>query len=182
MVAVESEQDLHRGELYINREIAAVGFIRRVLEEAQSHRHPLLERVKFLSFVSVQLDEFLMVRMAGLHDQLSASVHTHGPDGLTPEEQIKALRPLIRELFTDQRRVYHDDALPRLIEAGIQILDYAELNEAQREEAASYFHSEVFPVLTPLGVDSAHPFPLISSRSLNLAVTLRDPLAGELFA
>ena len=70
MVAVESEQELHRSELYINREIAALAFIRRVLEEAQSHRHPLLERVKFLSFVSVQMDEFLMVRMAGLHDQL----------------------------------------------------------------------------------------------------------------
>ncbi|HEY8324986.1 MAG: polyphosphate kinase 1 [Ktedonobacterales bacterium] len=182
MVAVESEQELHRSELFINREVAAIGFIRRVLEEAQSHRHPLLERVKFLSFVSVQLDEFLMVRMAGLHDQLSASVHTHGPDGLTPEEQIHALRPLIRELLIDQWRVYHDDVQPRLADAGIQILDYAELNEAQREEAASHFHSEVFPVLTPLGVDSAHPFPLISSRSLNLAVTLRDPLAGELFA
>ncbi|HEX8733572.1 MAG TPA: polyphosphate kinase 1 [Ktedonobacterales bacterium] len=182
MVAVESEQELRRSDLYINREIAAIAFIRRVLEEAQSHRHPLLERVKFLSFVSNQMDEFLMVRMAGLQDQLSASVHTHGPDGLTPEEQIHALRPLIRDMLTDQRRVYYDDVLPKLAEAGIQILDYAELTEAQREEAASYFHREVFPVLTPLGVDRSHPFPLISSRSLNLAVTLRDPLAGELFA
>lgn len=182
MVAVESEQDLHRSELYINREISLVAFIRRVLEEAQAHRHPLLERVKFLSFVSVQLDEFLMVRMAGLQDQISASVRTHGPDGLTPEEQIVALRSLIRETLVDQRRVYYGDVAPRLAEAGIQMLDYAELTEAQREEAASYFHREIFPVLTPLGVDSAHPFPLISSRSLNLAVSLRDPLAGELFA
>jgi polyphosphate kinase len=182
MVAVESEQELHRSELYINREIAAVAFIRRVLEEAQSHRHPLLERVKFLSFVSVQLDEFLMVRMAGLQDQISASVRTHGPDGLTPEEQIHTLRTQIREMLADQRRVYYNDVLPHLTEAGVQILDYAELTEAQREEAASYFHHEIFPVLTPLGVDSAHPFPLISSRSLNLAVSLRDPLAGELFA
>ena len=182
MVAVESEQELYRSELYINREIAALAFIRRVLEEAQSHRHPLLERVKFLSFVSNQMDEFLMVRMAGLQDQRLASVRTHGPDGLTPEEQIQALRPLIREILTDQRRVYYDDLLPHLSEASIQILDYAELSEAQREEAASYFHREVFPVLTPLGVDRSHPFPLISSRSLNLAVTLRDPLAGELFA
>ena len=182
MVAVESEQNLRRSELYINREIAALAFIRRVLEEAESHRHPLLERAKFLSFVSTQLDEFLMVRMAGLHDQLSASVHTHGPDGLTPEEQIQALRPLIREMLAEQRESYYSDLLPRLGEAGIQILDYAELSEAQREEAASYFHREIFPVLTPLGVDRSHPFPLISSRSLNLAVSLRDPLAGELFA
>ncbi len=182
MVAVENEQDLRRSELYINREIAALAFIRRVLEEAEAHRHPLLERVKFLSFVSNQMDEFLMVRMAGLQDQLSASVHTHGPDGLTPEEQIHALRPLIREILREQRKVYYDDILPKLNDAGIQILDYAELTEAQREEAATYFHREVFPVLTPLGVDLSHPFPLISSRSLNLAVTLRDPLAGELFA
>ncbi len=182
MVAVESEQDLRRSELYINREIAALGFIRRVLEEAESHRHPLLERVKFLSFVSNQLDEFLMVRMAGLQDQLSASVHTHGPDGLTPEEQIQAVRPLIREMLAEQRAAYYGDLLPRLTETGVQILDYAELSEEQREEAASYFHREIFPVLTPLGVDRSHPFPLISSRSLNLAVSLRDPLAGELFA
>ncbi|HEX8995564.1 MAG TPA: polyphosphate kinase 1 [Ktedonobacterales bacterium] len=182
MVAVESEQELHRSELFINREIAALAFIRRVLEEAQSHRHPLLERVRFLSFVSNQLDEFLMVRMAGLHDQLSASVHTHGPDGLTPEEQIRALRPLIQEMLVDQRRTYYSDLLPHLADVGIQILDYAQLTEAQRKEAALYFHKEIFPVLTPLGVDSSHPFPLISSRSLNLAVILRDPLAGELFA
>ncbi len=182
MVAVESEQELHRSELYINREIAAIAFIRRVLEEAQSHRHPLLEQVKFISFVSTQMDEFLMVRMAGLHDQLSASVHTHGPDGLNPEEQISALRPLIRDIMLEQRRTYYGDILPRLNDAGIQLLNYSELTQDQREEAATYFQREVFPVLTPLGVDRSHPFPLISSRSLNLAVTLRDPLAGQLFA
>src|SRR5574340_540661 len=110
MVAEDTDQNAPRADLYFNREIAAIAFIRRVLEEAQSHRHPLLERVKFLSFVSNQMDEFLMVRMAGLQDQLSASVHTHGPDGLTPEEQIHALRPLIRDILTDQRRVYYDDA------------------------------------------------------------------------
>ncbi|HEU0027170.1 MAG TPA: hypothetical protein VFQ25_08645, partial [Ktedonobacterales bacterium] len=84
MAAVDTAQGAPRGELFINREIAAIAFIRRVLEEAQSDRHPLLERVKFLSFVSNQMDEFLVVRMAGLHDQLSASVESHGPDGLTP--------------------------------------------------------------------------------------------------
>lgn len=182
MAAVDSERGAQRGELYINREIAAISFIHRVLEEAQSDRHPLLERVKFLSFVSNQMDEFLVVRMAGLHDQLSASVHSHGPDGLTPAEEIQALRPLIAALLREQRATYYDAILPRLSEAGIQLLDYAQLSETQREEAARYFHSDVFPVLTPLGVDRSHPFPLISSRSLNLAVTLRDPVAGALFA
>jgi polyphosphate kinase len=182
MAAVDTAHGASRGELFINREIAAIAFIRRVLEEAQSDRHPLLERVKFLSFVSNQMDEFLVVRMAGLHDQLSASVESHGPDGLTPAEEIQALRPLIGALLREQRATYYDMILPRLNDAGIRALDYAQLNESQREEAARYFHDDIFPVLTPLGVDRSHPFPLISSRSLNLAVALRDPIAGALFA
>jgi polyphosphate kinase len=182
MAVEDIERETQRSELFINREVAAIAFVRRVLEEAQSDRHPLLERVKFLSFVSNQMDEFMVVRMAGLHDQLSASAPTHAPDGLTPAEQIQALRPLIADLLREQRGTYHQTILPLLNEAGIQILDYAELSEAQREEAARAFQSDVFPVLTPLGVDRSHPFPLISSRSLNLAVTLRDPVAGGLFA
>jgi polyphosphate kinase len=182
MAVEDLDRETQRPELFINREIAAIAFIRRVLEEAQSDRHPLLERVKFLSFVSNQMDEFVVVRMAGLHDQLSASVRTHSPDGLTPAEEIQALRPLVAELLREQRATYFDMILPRLNDAGIQILDYAELSESQREEAARAFQSDVFPVLTPLGVDRSHPFPLISSRSLNLAVTLRDPVAGALFA
>ena len=120
MAAVDTEQGAHRGELFINREIAAIAFIRRVLEEAQSDRHPLLERIKFLSFVSNQMDEFLVVRMAGLHDQLSASVRSHGPDGLTPAEEIQALRQLIGDLLREQRATYYDVILPRLNDAGIQ--------------------------------------------------------------
>ncbi|HEX9038451.1 MAG TPA: polyphosphate kinase 1 [Ktedonobacterales bacterium] len=182
MAAEDRDETAPRADLFINREIATISFIRRVLEEAQSERHPLLERIKFLSFVSNQMDEFLVVRMAGLHDQLSASVHSYGPDGLSPAEAIHALRRLIGELLHDQRTTYYQQILPALHDAGIQILDYAQLTDAQRAEAAEHFHSEVFPVLTPLGVDRSHPFPLISSRSLNLAVTLRDPVAGALFA
>jgi polyphosphate kinase len=182
MAVEDSDQGVSRADLYINREIAAIAFIRRVLEEAQSDRHPLLERVKFLSFVSNQMDEFLVVRMAGLQDQLSASVYTHGPDGMRPTELIHALRGLAGDLLREQRATYYERILPLLHDAGIQILDYAQLSETQRGEAARYFQSDVFPVLTPLGVDRSHPFPLISSRSLNLAVTLRDPVAGGLFA
>ncbi len=174
----ESSQPLNP-DLYINREIATVAFIRRVLEEAQSHRHPLLERVKFISFVSNQVDEFLMVRVAGLQDQLVAQVNEAGPDGLLAGQQINLLRPLVLDLLRNQRDIFVCDIQPRLDVAGIHLLDYTELSQTQREAAAVYFRNAVFPVLTPLGVDRAHPFPLISSRSLNLAVTLRDPAGGE---
>ncbi len=173
---------MSRPELYINREIAAVAFIRRVLEEAQSYRHPLLERVKFISFVSNQVDEFLMVRLAGLKDQLAAQVNDAGPDGLLAGQQIALLRPLVLDILRDQLNVFTTDIKPRLALAGIHLLDYSQLSPTQREAAARFFREAVFPVLTPLGVDRAHPFPMISSRSLNLAVILRDPLVGETFS
>jgi polyphosphate kinase len=182
MVAKAHERDLLRHELYLNREISLIAFIRRVLEEAQMERHPLLERVKFLSFVGTQVDEFFMVRFAGLLDQQIAQVSDVGPDGMLPSQQVEALHPLVRELLRDQARCLHETLLPRLAEAGISVLDYTQLTRTQREAAATYFRNEIFPVLTPLAVDPGHPFPHISSRSLNLAVLLRDPVAGELFA
>jgi polyphosphate kinase len=178
----EGRLKLRRPDLYINREVSAVAFIRRVLEEAESDRHPLLERVKFLAFVGSQIDEFLMVRYAGLLDQLEAQVNEVGPDGMLPGQQLAALRPLVLDLMRDQRVCLRGDLLPRLAAAGIDLLDYTQLTKAQREAAASYFRAEILPVLTPLGVDPSHPFPHISNRSLNLAVSLRDPVAGELFA
>lgn len=182
--ATPKGKDRHfaRPELYINREVAAVEFIRRVLEEAESPRHALLDRVRFLSFVGSQIDEFLMVRVAGLHDLVAAQVKETGPDGLLPSEQIEVLRPLLLELAQEQRRYFQDELLPRLDAAGIHLLNYADLSRSQREAADNYFRSDILPVLTPLGVDPAHPFPHISSRSLNLAVTLRDPVEAALFA
>ena len=178
----DQRRRLSNPDLYINREISSVAFIRRVLEEAQSERHPLLERVKFLSFVGTQTDEFVMVRVAGLDDQLEAQVMESGPDGMLPAAQLAALRPLIERLFRDQQHCLQSELIPRLAEAGIDVLDYAKLSRTQRDAADTYFKRDVLPVLTPLGVDPGHPFPHISSRSLNLAVTLSDPLAGELFA
>jgi polyphosphate kinase len=180
--AAKSEQDLTRPELYTNREISSVEFIGRVLEEAQSKRHPLLERVKFISFVSRQIDEFLMVRMAGLQDQQIAQVKDVGPDGLLPSQQLERLHRRILDLLHEQHQLLVTEILPQLADHGIFVLDYAQLTRHQREVAGAYFRNEIFPVLTPLGVDPAHPFPHISSRSLNLAVTLRDPVDGELFA
>jgi polyphosphate kinase len=178
----QHDRDLFRPDLYINRELSAVNFIRRVLEEARSIRHPLLERVKFLSFVSRQIDEFLMIRVAGLQDQQIAQVKEVGPDGMLPGQQLDALRADLQQVLSSQHRCWVDELLPQLCEAGVAILNYSELTRAQREAAANYYNREVFPVLTPLGVDPAHPFPHISSRSLNLAVTLSDPQGIPLFA
>ncbi len=178
----EARLKLRRPELYINREVSNVRFIRRVFEQAQSERQPLLERVKFLSFVGSQLDEFLMVRYAGLYDQYAAQVNEAGPDGLAPWQQLELLRPMMQQLMREERLYLRAELLPRLAQAGIEILDYQQLATRQREAAAAYFRAEILPVLTPLGVDPSHPFPHISTRSLNLAVCLRDPEAGDLFA
>ena len=176
------DRQFARPELYINREVATVAFIRRVLEEAESPRHALLDRVRFLSFVGSQVDEFLMVRMAGLYDLVAAQVKETGPDGLLPGQQIEVLRPLLLDLIQEQRRYFENELQPRLDEAGIHLLNYSDLTRTQREAADLYFRSDIMPVLTPLGVDPAHPFPHISSRSLNLAVTMRDPVEAALFA
>ena len=168
--------------LFINREISQLAFVRRVLAEATAERHPLLERVKFLAFVGSQIDEFVMVRVAGLRDQIAAGVQEHGPDGMTPAQALAKLRPLIKDLLADQLTILGDTLIPQLAASGIEILQYDQLTRAQREAAAGYFTRDVLPVLTPLGVDPGHPFPHISSRSLNLAVTLRDERAGDLFA
>jgi polyphosphate kinase len=176
------DRQFARPELYINREVATVAFIRRVLEEAESPRHALLDRIRFLSFVGSQVDEFLMVRVAGLYDLVAAQVKETGPDGLLPGQQIEVLRPLLLDLIQEQRRYFQNELQPRLDEAGIHLLNYSELTRTQREAADLYFRSDIMPVLTPLGVDPAHPFPHISSRSLNLAVTMRDPVEAALFA
>ncbi|MGH2485121.1 MAG: RNA degradosome polyphosphate kinase, partial [Ktedonobacterales bacterium] len=178
----EQRRRLGQHDLYINREISNVAFFRRVLEEAQSPRHPLLERVKFLSFVSSQVDEFIMVRVAGLLDQVAAQATATGPDGMLPGQELDALYPLMAALLRDQMETYQADIRPALLDASIEILDYADLNRHQRDAARRYLEEDVLPVLTPLGVDPGHPFPHISTRSLNLAVVLRDPKAGELFA
>jgi polyphosphate kinase len=174
--------DLDRPELYINREISSLAFVRRVLEECDPARHPLLECAKFIAIVSSLLDEFCMVRLAGLKDQQTAQVSDAGPDGMQPGELIAALRPEILEILIHGQRRLRMDVLPALAARGVSILDYGQLSRAQQAAAAAYFRDAVFPVLTPLGVDPGHPFPHISNRSLNLAVVLRDVEAGDLFA
>ena len=174
--------DLLRPDLYINRELSWVEFNRRVLEEAQDTRHPLLERVKFLSIFETNLDEFIMIRLAGLKDQLAAHVSKVSPDGLNAGQQLHEVRQLLSPMLQQVRLCWRDDLMPLLEAQHIHILDYEQLDAKQRAAMRTYFEQEIFPVLTPLAVDPGHPFPHISNLSLNLAVVIADPVYGERFA
>ncbi len=168
--------------LYINRELSLIDFQRRVLEEAQDSRNPILERLMFLSFVGSNIDEFFMVRVAGLKQQIEKGVLETGPDGMTPAEQLRAIRASVIRLFRSAHECWSKELVPALDEAGIHILSYADLTEEQRATANSYFQQTVFPTLTPLAFDPGRPFPHISNLSLNLAVMLRGVKGEEHFA
>jgi len=167
---------------YLNRELSWLAFNRRVLEEALDVSVPLLERVKFLAIVGTNLDEFFMIRVAGIKQQVAAGVATRSPDGTTPAEQLIAIRQVVESDIATQRTCWLADLQPRLRAQGVSVLDYGELNQQQRAFCTAYFEREVFPVLTPLAFDPSHPFPQISNLSINLAVVIRDPEEGELFA
>ncbi|QBD80277.1 polyphosphate kinase 1 [Ktedonosporobacter rubrisoli] len=178
-----STTDLERPEnLYINRELSWIEFNRRVFEQAKDKRHPLLERVKFISIFETNLDEFIMIRLAGLKDRVASGVPTRSPDGRTAEQQIAAVRERLAPLVQEVRQYWRNELLPLLAEQHIYILDYEQLDEQQHQAMHSYFVNEIFPVLTPLAVDPFHPFPHISNRSLNLAVVLSDQIHGDHFA
>jgi polyphosphate kinase len=184
--AIQDEERLAEGldrpELYINRELSQLEFSRRVLEEAEDPRHPLLERVKFLAIFESTLDDFFVLRVSGLKEQQASKVIDYPPDGMTPTAQLAAIRQRLMPMLAKQCQVLKDILLPALAEAGIEILNFDQLDEAQRVAAAAYFYREVFPIVTPLAVDPGHPFPHISNLSLNLAVILRTPLGRERFA
>jgi polyphosphate kinase len=166
----------------VNRELSLLAFQRRVLEEARDPRNPLLERLKFLSIVASNLDEFFMIRVAGLQQQTAAGVAKRADDGRTPAEQLEAARAETLELSRAVRECLRGELMPRLAEAGIHLLDWAALDAAQRARASSTFDELVFPVLTPLAFDPGRPFPHISNLSLNLAVLLEDADGAERFA
>jgi polyphosphate kinase len=173
-VKEKNQIDLNAPDLFINRELSMLEFQRRVLEEAQDSNAPLLERIKFLAILGLNLDEFFMVRVAGLKKQVDAGVVELPPDGLTPAEQIADIRKVAQGLMREARECLRDDLLPNLNKAGIHILDYEALNKKQKESIKVYFDEVIFPVLTPLAFDPGHPFPHISNLSLNLAVLIRD--------
>ncbi|HYN16984.1 MAG TPA: polyphosphate kinase 1, partial [Actinomycetes bacterium] len=170
-----AERDLYDTYLYINREISWLQFNDRVLAMAADPQIALLERLKYLAIFASNLDEFFMVRVAGLRDQVEAGMVTRGSDGWTPSETLEAIAKHVGPTIEHQVRVYLDEICPAMAEAGIRIADIGDLDDQQRDFARDYFQRQVFPVLTPLAVDPSHPFPYISNLSLSLAVTVRDP-------
>ena len=162
-------------ELYLNRELSWIRFNERVLAQALDPRTPLLEQAKFSAIFSNNLDEFFMVRVASLQSQLHAGVQTLSEDGRTPQQQLQEIRRQLEPLLKQQQEHYRGRLKSELAEHGILLLDYEQLSRKQKDWANSTFQRAVFPVLTPLAVDPAHPFPFISNLSLNIAVTIRDP-------
>jgi polyphosphate kinase len=169
--------------LYLNRELSWLEFNRRVLHEALDERTPLLERVKFLAIFSANLDEFFQVRVAGVREQVAARVLEHVGEALSPAQQLDAIRASVHRMVAEHSACLRRDIVPRLAEHGIVIHDrFDRLPAAEREHLSAWFRSNVFPVLTPLAVDPAHPFPHISNLSLSLAVSLIDDRGEERFA
>lgn len=165
--------DLNDPSYYINRELSWLEFNYRVLEEAMDPSAPLLERLKFLAIASSNLDEFFMVRVAGLKRQVNSQTIQRGPDGLTADEQIRAISARCHAMVREQYDTLRNAVLPALAEHGIVFKQIADLSPEQVKWVKDYFHRQVFPVLTPLAVDPSHPFPHLLNRSLNLVVTLR---------
>jgi polyphosphate kinase len=181
-------QELHRSNdldnpaLFINRELSSLQFQRRVFEEAQDEKNPLLERVKFVAIVGSNVDELFMVRVAGLRKQVEAGVRETPPDGLSPADQLAEIRKVALQLLRQVNDYFKTNLVPALKTAGIYLLNYRGLNTQQKASVNAYFKEVVFPVLTPLAFDPGHPFPHISNLSLNLAVMLRDQKGKEHFA
>jgi polyphosphate kinase len=174
--------DLDNSTLYINREVSWTRFNRHVLDEARDESHPLLERVKFLAIFANNLDEYFMVRVSGLQRQLEKGVLKSPPDGMTPQQQLEAIRQMLLPDLSILYDTWHKDILPKLAAEGIFVHIYADLTDQQKEQMRKYFIDEIFPVLTPLVFDSAHPFPFISNRSLNLAIVVRNQNNKDFFA
>ena len=175
-----SEIDLKNPSLYINRELSNIEFNRRVLEECENPEHPLLERAKFLAIFSGNMDEFFMVRVSGLKQQVLLGITDRPADGLTPREQLVAIHRTVTQLFAQANNMWLKTLQPALAEVGIHALNHSDLKARQQKKLSAYFEQEIFPVLTPLVFDPTHPFPHISNLSLNLAVEVRDPDTDEI--
>jgi polyphosphate kinase len=168
--------------LYINRELSWLEFNQRVIEEARDPRHPLLERVKFLSIVSTNLDEFFMIRVAAIKEQILADFVDYSPDGRVPIQQHSAIHERVERMVQEMSACFWTDLHPRLKASGVHLLKMDELSEEERRSVSDLFAREIFPVLTPLAFDPGHPFPYISNLSLSLAAVVRTPQGEERFA
>ncbi len=166
-------------ERQLNRELSWLAFNRRVLTLATEAGIPLLERVKFVAIFSSNLDEFFQVRVAALHDQMAAHITATAPDGRSPAQQLAAISEVVRELINIQEDLVANELRPMLREQGIEIVSWEDLEPNERAYAVDIFRHRIFPVLTPLAVDPAHPFPYISNLALSLAAMVSDPETGE---
>jgi polyphosphate kinase len=171
--------NLRDPKYYFNRATSWIEFNRRVLQEAYDDRTPLLERLKFMAIFSNNLDEFFMVRVAGIKQQIEADVQQHSADGLSPQQQLDAICKQLQPLVCEQHRFFEQTLRPLLAAQGIVLLKFQDLKPSQQKVLDKYFEEQIFPVLTPLAIDPAHPFPYISSLSLNLAVVVKDGQTGE---
>src|SRR5579864_4675254 len=162
--------------LYINRELSWLAFNRRVLEEAQDAKVPLMERVKFLAIFSSNLDEFFMVRVGGLQQKVQAGIAwSSGADRMPPKEQLARISQTVRELVTMEYECLVKEVLPALEAEGIVLRGPKDFKKAELRTLGDIFRREIFPVLTPMAIDPGHPFPHLPNKSLNLAVMLQRP-------
>jgi len=173
-----SEPDVDAESRFLNRELSVLDYNARILACAEDESRSPLERARFVAILGRNLDEFFQIRVSGLREQLIAGVPGTSPDGMSPREQLDAIRARAQGLVARQTQVFEKQLRPQLSVDGIRITDWADLKKAQREELEGVFEERVYPVLTPLSVDPAHPFPYISDLSLNLAVVVRDPDTG----
>ena len=159
---------------YFNRELSWLAFNRRVLEQAQSPNYPLLERMKYLAFVSSNLDEFFEIRVAGLIQQIKSGIVERGPDGLDANQQLIEIQSYVKKLLLEQNQCWKDSLLPKLESAGIRFSNYRELNVKEKQWVKHYFEEYVYPILTPLAIDPAHPFPQLINKALYILASLKQ--------
>src|SRR6267143_956087 len=177
--ATQCSVDLSNPANFINRELSWLEFNRRVLEEAQDPTQPLIERVKFLSIFSSNLDEFFEIRVAGIKQQIESETSDVGPDGLSPTEIFNNIQRVVRELVATQYEFWNKELVPALAKNGIRLHEIAQLSPKRAAWAKRYFQQEVFPMLTPLAVDASHPFPQLLNKSHNLLIRAKSQRGGE---
>src|SRR5216110_3692750 len=177
--AIQPERDFSDPTNFINRELSWLEFNRRVLEEAQDPTQPLIERVKFMTIFSNNLDEFFEIRVAGIKQQIQSETSDIGPDGMSPTETFNAIQRLVHELVATQYDFWNKELMPALAKNGIRLHDVAELTGKRAAWARKYFQDEVLPMLTPLAVDASHPFPELLNKSHNLLVRAKAQRGGE---
>lgn len=162
-----------RPENFTNRELSWLEFNQRILGEARDRKNPLFERMKFLSITASNLDEFFMVRIASLKDMVNAGYKKKDIAGMTPQEQLGALNEKTHA-FCEKQYTTYNRSLPKLSEAGLEIVTFNSLSEKEEEFLEEYFHKNVYPVLTPMAIDSSRPFPLIQNKTLNIAALIKS--------